>query len=165
VLRRPAGPPGNAADELSATPSASSSQFFTLSWPSPSSSSNPRQRGCHWCGNTCLPGLTATGADGKVGDDSGDPFSLRSSATDLGRGAASLASSVADGLSRGADDMSSGPAGLSSDADCLGSDMIVGFESDPSIGDAFLASQASATSGAQRRRRAASTKRVRDDEV
>jgi hypothetical protein len=46
----------------------------------------------------------------------------------------------------------------------LGSAAVGVFESDPSIGDAFLASQASATSGA-RRRRAASTKKNKDDEV
>jgi hypothetical protein len=48
--------------------------------------------------------------------------------------------------------------GLSMDADELGGGMIGAFETDPAIGDAFLASQASGTSGAQRRKRAASTK-------
>jgi hypothetical protein len=65
----------------------------------------------------------------------------------------------------GAAGLSSGPAGLGNEGDGLGSGMIGHFETDPAIGDAFLASQASATSGAQRRRRAASSKRVRDDEV
>jgi hypothetical protein len=46
----------------------------------------------------------------------------------------------------------------------LGSAAVGVLESDPSIGDAFLASQASATSGACRRR-AASTKKNKDDEV
>jgi hypothetical protein len=54
---------------------------------------------------------------------------------------------------------------MGNEGDGLGSRMIGRFETDPSIGDAFLASQASSTSGAQRRRRTASSKRVRDDEV
>jgi hypothetical protein len=52
--------------------------------------------------------------------------------------------------------LSSGPVGLGNDTDVLGSGMINGFETDPSISDAFLASQASATSGGQRMKHATS---------
>jgi hypothetical protein len=88
-----------------------------------------------------------------------------------GRGLASHGRSTATqdsgatGHGSGAAGLSSGTAGLGNKGDGLGSGMIGRFETDSSIGDAFLASQASATSGAQRRRRAASSKRIRDDEV
>jgi hypothetical protein len=49
-LHRPAGrTAGDAGNEPPAAPSASSSQFWASSWPSPSSS-NPRRLGCQWCG-------------------------------------------------------------------------------------------------------------------
>jgi hypothetical protein len=41
---------GDAGDEPSAAHSASPSQFLTLRWPFPSSSSNPRRLGCQWRG-------------------------------------------------------------------------------------------------------------------
>jgi hypothetical protein len=82
-----------------------------------------------------------------------------------GRGAAAQASGaggmarLAVGRGRGVAAQGSAP-GLSMDADELGGGMMGAFETDPAIGDAFLASQAYATSGAQRRKRAASNKRV-----
>jgi hypothetical protein len=87
-----------------------------------------------------------------------------------GRGAAAQASG-AGGMARLAAGRGRGVAaqgstlGLSKDADELGGEKMGAFETDPAIGDAFLASQASTTSGAQRRKRAASNKRVREDEV
>jgi hypothetical protein len=83
-----------------------------------------------------------------------DPFFLSNGAVSLGRGAASLASTAAGSLGRGATGLSSGPVGLGNDTDISG--IIGGFETDPSVGDAFVASQASATSGGQRRKHVAS---------
>jgi hypothetical protein len=80
-----------------------------------------------------------------------------------GRGAAAQASGaggmdrLAAGRGRGVHAQGS-TLGLSMDANELGGEMMGAFETDPAIGDAFLASQASATSGARRRKRAASTK-------
>jgi hypothetical protein len=99
-----------------------------------------------------------------AGQTSGAFDSLGRGLDGLGQSAAGLASGTA-GHGSSTVDLASGPAGLGSDADGLGSCMIGGFETDPSIGDAFLASQASTTSGAQRKRRDASNKTVRDDEA
>jgi hypothetical protein len=109
-------------------------------------------------------GRAATAAQG-LGLARGVVVRLASGATvSRGRGLASLGrlapahSSGVAGHGSGAAGLSSGPAGLGNEGDGLGSGMIGRFETDPSIGDAFLASQGSATSGAQRRRRAAQSK-------
>jgi hypothetical protein len=116
-------------------------------------------------------GRAAAAAQGR-GLDRGAAGRLSSGATgSRGRGLANLGrpapahSSGAAGHGSGAAGLSSGPASLGNEGNGLGSGMIGQFETDPSIGDAFLASQASATSGAQRRRRDAAVKRVRDDDV